>query len=399
MALESGFFNSVNGDRKYNAEHISRYFENIMSSGIFKRIENCLLVSANGGMTLTVAPGAGLIDCHWFKARAAETVTIPTANAVLPRFDIVVARLDVSDNVRAIALDVVSGTPAASPAEPTLTRNETIYELALALVYVPAGATEIVTENITDVRENDWYCGYVHSLVDTPILKMLTGTYRAPSNDTSVVPINIAGYEPGIDIVNVYVNGFHRAQGTDFAIDKENKTIILTDAVDVNTIITFEVYKPILPDEIPTTTETLSAVLDDVTALESALSEEQAARVASFAQVAPISTGVFAFEGAQIVTGFISSTSKRLYFSIPFNRPIDATGFTVKSMNVQVRQNGKYILGSANTWQNIASDVFLATISKNGQIMITCEPTFTETPTNNAECAIHIEATAEIEFT
>lgn len=399
MALESGFFNSVNGDRKYNAEDISRYFDNILSSGVYKRIENSMLVSANSGMTLTVAPGAGLIDCHWFRARAAETVTIPTANAVLPRFDTVVVRLDMSDSARSISLGVVPGTPAANPVEPAPVRTETVHELVLALVYVPAGATSIVAANITDVRDNEWYCGYVHSLVDTPVLKVQTGTFRTTANDTSVIPINVAVFDPEIDIVNVYVNGFHRAQGIDYTIDKGNKTIVLTDAVDRNTIVAFEVYKPIRPDEIPTATDTVLSLLDEVTALKTALSDERAARASDFAQVAPISPGVFAFDGAMMISGFISSTSKRLYFSIPFNRPIDATGFTVLMMNVQVRQNGKYILGDANTWQDITADIFTATISKNGMITITCEPTFSETPENNAECSIHIEATAEIEFT
>ena len=100
-----------------------------------------------------------------------------------------------------------------------------------------------------------------------------------------------------------------------------------------------------------------------------------------------------------MISGFISSTSKRMYFSIPFNRLIDATGFTVLKMPMQVRQGGKYILGSANTWYDIHADIFTATISKNGMITISCEPSFVDTPINNESCAIHIEANAEIEFT
>lgn len=276
MALESGFFNSVNGDRKYNAEDIGRYFENLMSSGVYKRIENNMLVSANSGMMLTVAPGAGLIDCHWFKARAAETVTIPTANAVLPRFDTVVVRLDKSDNVRSISLVVVSGTPAESPVEPSPVRTETVYDLVLALVYVPAGATSIVAENITDVRGNEWYCDYVHSLVDTPVLKMLSSVYKAVVNDTTVIPINIAAFDPNVDIVNVYVNGFHMSDGTDYTIDKGNKTVVLTNGVQVNTVVNVEVYKPTMSDDIPATSEALAAVLEENTVLRSRLSELEA---------------------------------------------------------------------------------------------------------------------------
>lgn len=399
MAMESGFFNSKNGDRKYNARDISRYFEHVLSDGLYKNIADCMKVTAAGGMNLTVAPGAGLINCQWFRNETPETLTIGTANAALPRFDTVVVRLDMSDSVRAISLDIVPGTPAGSPAETPPVRSDTIHELVLALIYVPAGATSIVAENITDVRENEWYCGYVHSLTEAPVLKRLAGTFRTSVNDTSVVPINVAAYAPELDIVNVYVNGFHMSEGIDYTIDKENRNVILTYGVDRNTIIAFEVYKPIQPDDIPTTSEVVSALLDEITALKSALSNEAAERANAFAQVAPIGPGIFAFEGAQMVAGFVSSQSERLYFSIPFNRLIDATGFVVRSMNLQVRQNGKYILGGANTWYDISADIFTATISKNGMLTITCEPTFTETPVNNMECGIHIEATAEIEFT
>lgn len=398
MALESGFFNSVNGDRLYNARDMSRYFEHIMSNGIFKRIPDCFKVSAGNGMSLTVAPGAGLINCQWFRAEAAETVTIPTAHAVLPRFDIVVARLDLNDEVRAINLMVVSGAPGDAPVAPDPVRTTNVHDLVLALVYVPAGASSITPENLTDVRENEWYCGYVHSLVDTPIIQTYHSRYVAPTNDTGVVPIGIAGFDAQADILNVYVNGFRIAPGVEYTVDSTNNTIALANTVFAGTDVDIEVYKPIMPDNVPTATDTVLALVQQMADLQTALAAEQAERAAAFARVAPIGPGVYAFNGSMMLAGFISSTSKRMYFSIPFNRPIDATGFMVKFMNVQVRQGGKYILGSANTWYDISGDIFTATISDNGVLTISCEPTFVETPDNNAECAIHVEATAEIEF-
>jgi len=276
MAMESGFFNSKNGDRKYNARDISRYFEHILSSGLYKSIADCMRVTAAGGMALTVSPGAGLIDCQWFRQETPETLTISTANAALPRFDTVVVRLDMSDNVRSISLAVVPGTPAGSPVEPAPVRTETIHELALAMIYVPAGATSIVAENITDLRENAWYCGWVRSLTDAPILKLLSSVYRAPVNDTKIVPINVAAYEPELDIVNVYVNGFHMSQGVEYIVDKSNKTVVLTNGVEVNAVVNVEVYKPVMPDEIPTTSETLATLLEENTALRTRLTELEA---------------------------------------------------------------------------------------------------------------------------
>lgn len=273
MALESGFFNSANGDRLYNAEDISRYFENIMSSGIFKRITDCLKVSAGSGMTLTVAPGAGLIDCHWFRTRTAESVTIPTPHAVLPRFDVVVARLDMSDAVRAITLMAVSGEPAQTPVAPEPIRTATVYDLVLALVYVPAGASAIVDANLTDVRANEWYCGYVHSLVDTPAMQALHSRYRAPINNTVNVPINIVGYNVNVDIMNVYVEGFRIAPGVEYTVNEERGMITLTEPVDANTIIDIEVYKVSMPDDIPDLADDVFALLAKVNELSGKVTE------------------------------------------------------------------------------------------------------------------------------
>lgn len=268
MALECGFFNSVNGDRKYNAEQMSRYFENILSGGIFKRITNCMKVSAGSGMKLTVAAGAGLIDCHWFRAKTAETVTIPTAHAVLPRFDCIVARLNTSDSARAITLEVVSGTPAASPVAPDPVRTDTVHDLTLALVYVPAGASAITAANITDVRENEWYCGYVHSLVDTPVLKSYNSRYIAPGNNTTVAPINIMGFDANVDLLNVYINGFRVAPGVEYTINAATNSITVLEPIDAGTIVDFEAWRPMMPDDVPDLAETVADMAQTITTMQ-----------------------------------------------------------------------------------------------------------------------------------
>lgn len=276
MAMESGFFNSRNGDRKYNARDISRYFEHVLSSGLFPTIADCMKVSAGGGMTLTVAPGAGLIDCQWFRSETPETLTIGTANAALPRVDSVVVRLDMSDSVRAIAFAIVEGAPAASPVATAPVRTDNIKEYVIARVYVAAGVSQLTADDIEDTRDDGDVCGFVRSLVDAPVLKLLSSTYRTTANGTTVIPIDVAAFEPEIDIVNVYVNGFHMSQGNDYTVDKANKTIVLRYGVDVNTFVSIEVYKPIKQDNIQTATEAVAALLEEVTALKTSVTALEA---------------------------------------------------------------------------------------------------------------------------
>lgn len=276
MAIESGFFNSSGGDRKYNAEDMSRYFENILSSGIYKRITDCMKVTAGGGMALNVAAGSGLIDCHWFRAKAAETVTIPTAHAVLPRIDNVVARLDLSEAARAITLAVVQGTPAESPAPVAPTRTETVQELVLARVLVPAGASAITADHITDTRDDEAICGYVHSLVDRPVLKSFNSRYVAVANNTTVAPINIVGFNAGADLLNVYVNGFRIAPGAEYTINSATNSITFLEPIDAGTIVDFEAQRPNMPDDVPDLAGTVADMAQTITTLQANITELQA---------------------------------------------------------------------------------------------------------------------------
>lgn len=72
----------------------------------------------------------------------------PTGNG---RIDLIVLVLDASGNT--MYLDVVKGTPAASPAVPALTQTSVLYQISIAQIAVAAGAVSIVTANITDVRQ------------------------------------------------------------------------------------------------------------------------------------------------------------------------------------------------------------------------------------------------------
>jgi len=273
MALESGFFNSVGGDRLYNADDMSRYFEHILSNGIFKRINRCLQVSPADGMELNVAAGAGLINCRWFRAATAEKVTIPTAHAVLPRFDLVVARLDMSDSVRSITLQVVTGAPSENPVAPNPVRTATVHDLALASVYVEAGASYIDDANLTDLRDNSYYCGYVQSLVDTPILKTYHSRYTASAVDTTVAPIGVVGFNAGADLLNVYVNGFRLAPGAEYAINETTASITLAEPVDPGTVIDFEVHKPVMAEEIDQVDTLLTDMAQTITDLSARVTE------------------------------------------------------------------------------------------------------------------------------
>jgi hypothetical protein len=86
-----------------------------------------------------------------------------TPDGILNRIDRVVVRWSLTE--RAITVKIKTGAPGSNPLAPVLQRDAGVYELALADVYVPAGAASILESNITDLRGNPSMCGTVSSIV------------------------------------------------------------------------------------------------------------------------------------------------------------------------------------------------------------------------------------------
>lgn len=160
---KSGFFNSSDGDRVYDATDFAAYFGNLVSNGVFYASATNLQATPGNGLAVSVAAGSAWINGYRYENTDDLNLPLTTANGSNPRIDRIVVRL--SQVSRSIQLAVVDGTPAATPSAPALTRTSDVYELGIADVLIPAAATSIATNNITDTRLNTNLCGLVNSLV------------------------------------------------------------------------------------------------------------------------------------------------------------------------------------------------------------------------------------------
>lgn len=270
MAVTYGFFNSVNGDRRYDADDISNYFLKLISNGVFATPSNAMQVQESAGMTVQVSAGWGFINCKWINSDAPYLLTVDAADVVLNRIDRVVLRLNASNDVRTISIVVKKGTPAGDPTAPALTRvTGGIWELSLAQIYIAAGATGITQADITDERADTSVCGYVTGLIDqidttnlfaqftsafntwfdeikeevrsTTIVAELKSTYATTAADETDIPINITEYNTTLDILNVYVNGMKLIGGVDYTNDEfyiylTNPLSVIGTTVDIQVL-------------------------------------------------------------------------------------------------------------------------------------------------------------------
>ena len=186
MAVTYGFFNSVNGDRKYNADTMSEFYTGICSPGVFQSVDNGLAVSAGTGLNVSVATGRAIVQGHWLKNDAALTLAISAASTTYARIDAVVIRFN--SNNRNITIAVKDGTPAASPSAPSMTRAGGVYEMALAYVNVAANATSVT---VTDKRSDTSVCGWA------AVAQAIDGTYEAMIDDMKTGFDGVVYQSPG----------------------------------------------------------------------------------------------------------------------------------------------------------------------------------------------------------
>ena len=164
----SSFFNAVlNGetyDRVYMAEDYARYFSSFIGNGVFPTPSTNLQVVANGTtMVISLKAGKGWINGYFYENTDDLTLNVAIADGVLNRIDRVVLRLDFIN--REIKAYIKKGSFATSPVAPTLVRNSDMYELGLADIKINKGVTKIVQADITDLRQNNTYCGLVAGVV------------------------------------------------------------------------------------------------------------------------------------------------------------------------------------------------------------------------------------------
>lgn len=225
--IKSGFFNSVDGDRLYNADDISRMFVGVLSDGVYRTVGQACKVEPLNGMTLKVGTGRAVVSDRWAEIATVESVTLTAASTANPRYSAVVLRLDRS--ARTITLATKDGSAASTPIKPTITRNSDVYEICLAYIYVAANATTITAANIIDARNNPDVCGYVRTLTSQQIQRKEAEVVTASAGAVVAIPSSL-DYQSG-DIIDVFISGL-KISPDDYAIDIDAGTITFDYSLD-----------------------------------------------------------------------------------------------------------------------------------------------------------------------
>ena len=183
MAIESGFFNSINGDRLYNADSFNKLFEGLITNGVFESVGDRLAVQPNDGMTIQIGTGKGWFNNHWIKNTSKYLIELEASDVILNRWAAVVVRVDENNSVRDVTFEVKYSDFASTPVKPVITRDENINEYCLAYIYIEAGATSITAADIEDTRFDSEVCGWVTGLIEQFDSRTLFLQWQAAFNE------------------------------------------------------------------------------------------------------------------------------------------------------------------------------------------------------------------------
>ena len=166
MAVTYGFYDSLNHDRLYNAQQMSAIFDGIINDGVFMSVGNQFHTVAGTGMQVIVKSGRAWFDSTWTLNDAEYPLSIDAADVLLTRIDAVVLEVNSEVATRANTIKVVKGTPASTPAKPTLTNTAAVHQHALAYVTV-AKNTAAITNSMIEIVVGKTETPYVTAILQT----------------------------------------------------------------------------------------------------------------------------------------------------------------------------------------------------------------------------------------
>lgn len=181
MSVTSGFFNSLNHDRRYNAQQMSAIFDGIINDGVFANIGVAFAISVDTGVTINIGKGKAWFNSAWVYNDALLPKTLEGSEVVLDRIDAVVIEVDHSESVRMGDIKIVKGTPSSSPQRPAMANTTNKSQHPLAYIYRKAGSTAITQADITNMVGTS-ECPYITGILQVQNIDNIVAQWNAQWN-------------------------------------------------------------------------------------------------------------------------------------------------------------------------------------------------------------------------
>ena len=282
MAFSYGFYNSLNGDRKYDSEDLSRMFDGIIYDGVIGAVGDTFAVKAGTGNTVNVSSGRAWFNHTWTYNDAPMPISCGSAAVLLDRYDAIVLEVNAASDVRKNSIKVVTGTEASNPVKPTMENTEFVHQYPLAYIKRPAGSTSISQSNIENAVGTE-ACPICTGVLKSLNVEQMMAQWEAQFDEwfqsaKDTLSGDVAGNLlnkiekaedkiPYMYTATLSVNNWIRSSGTYYSngyIYKQTATMVpdISSAPVVTASSTFTSGIQFIKTQVPSTDDTLAEVQD-----------------------------------------------------------------------------------------------------------------------------------------
>lgn len=227
MTVTSGFFNSVNHDRLYDAEQVSSMFDGIIIDGVYENYGEALNVTAYSGANSTVIVGTGRawFDHTWTLNDSQFSITLDPPNELLGRTDSIVIDIDKTQSVRKNSIIYVKGSESTPDLPPTLINTDLHKQYPICYVNRPAGSNKPVTQSDITIT------------VGTSVCPMVTGILEAQNLENLMQQLD--------DEFNTWWDGIKETLDDNVATNLQNQIDEINEKLNSDTALVGLLEKPI----------------------------------------------------------------------------------------------------------------------------------------------------------
>lgn len=175
MTVSSGFFNSVNHDRLYDAEQLSSIFDGIIVDGVYENYGEALNVKAypEANSTVIVGTGRAWFDHTWTLNDSQFSITIDPPNELLDRTDAIVIDVDKTQSIRKNSIIYVKGSESTPDLPPAFINTDLHKQYPLCYIARPAGSNKPVTQKDITITVGTSVCPIVTGVLEAQNLENL----------------------------------------------------------------------------------------------------------------------------------------------------------------------------------------------------------------------------------
>lgn len=282
MAFSYGFYNSLNGDRKYDSEDLSRMFDGIIYDGVIGAVGDTFAVKAGTGNTVNVSSGRAWFNHTWTYNDAPMPISCGSAAVLLDRYDAIVLEVNAASDVRKNSIKVVTGTEASNPAKPAMENTEFVHQYPLAYILRKAGSNSILQSQIENAVGTE-ACPICTGVLKSLNVEQMMAQWEAQFDEwfqsaKDTLSGDVAGNLlnkiekaedkiPYMYTATLSVNNWIRSSGTYYSngyIYKQTATMVpdISSAPVVTASSTFTSGVQFIKTRVPSTDDTLAEVQD-----------------------------------------------------------------------------------------------------------------------------------------